>query len=82
MTISHTKSTQQRFTAGPDTTSTPRKKTRGFFRETEDDIMDKSRTTNSNNTQNRTTPTQTIPKTITENEKTQQTVKFRYNLER
>jgi hypothetical protein len=33
--------------------------------------MDKAHTTNSNNTQNETTPTQPIPKTITENGKTQ-----------
>jgi hypothetical protein len=33
--------------------------------------MDNPHTPNSNNTQNKTTPTQPIPKTITENEKTQ-----------
>jgi hypothetical protein len=37
----------------------------------EDDIMDNPHTTNSNNTHNETTPTQPIPKTITENEKIQ-----------
>jgi hypothetical protein len=73
MTMSHTKSPQLRVKAGLDTTPTPHKKIQGFFRETEYDIMDKPRTTNSNNTQNETTLTQTIPKTITENEKPQTT---------
>jgi hypothetical protein len=71
MTTSNTKSPQLRVKAGPDTTPTPLKKIQGFLRETEDDIMDEPRTTNSNNTQNKTTPTQTIPKTITENDRTQ-----------
>jgi hypothetical protein len=69
MTTSHNNSPQLRVTVGPDTTPTTRKKIRGFFRETEDDIMEEPRTTNSNNTQNETTPTQPIPKTIMENEK-------------
>jgi hypothetical protein len=71
MTTSHTKSPQLRVTAGPDTTPTPHKANRGSFKETEDDIMDEPHTPNSNNTQNETTPTQPIPKTITEDEKTQ-----------
>jgi hypothetical protein len=71
MTTSHTNSPQLRVTAGPDTTPTPHKAIQGFFRETEDDIIDDPHTTNSNNTQNKTTPTQQIPKTITENEKSQ-----------
>jgi hypothetical protein len=60
-----------RVTAGTDTTTTPHKKIRGFFRETEDDIMDDPPTTNSNNTQNETTLTQPIPKTIGNNGKNQ-----------
>jgi hypothetical protein len=71
MTTSHTTSPQLRVTAGPDTTPTPHKAIRGFFRKMEDDIMDNPHTTNSNNTHNETTPTQPIPKTITENEKIQ-----------
>jgi hypothetical protein len=71
MTTSQTTSPQLHGTAGPDTTPTPHKVIRGFFRETEDNIMDDPHTTNSNNTQNETTPTQPIPKTITENEKSQ-----------
>jgi hypothetical protein len=71
MTTSHTTSPQLRGTVGTDTTPTPHKAIRGFFRETEDDIMDDPPTTNSNNTQNKTTPTQHIPKTIAENGKSQ-----------
>jgi hypothetical protein len=82
MTTSHTKSPQLRVIAGPDTTPTPHKAIQGFFRETEDAIMDNPHTTNSNNTQNKTTPTQPIPKTITENEKAKPTITFRYKLER
>jgi hypothetical protein len=71
MTTSHTTSPPLRVTAGTDTTTTPHKTIRGFFRETEDDIMDDPPTTNSKNTQNEPTPTQPIPKTIVENEKNQ-----------
>jgi hypothetical protein len=71
MTPSHTTSPLLRVTAGTDTTTTPHKTIRGFFRETEDDIMDDPPTTNSNNTQNETTPTQPIPKTIGKNGKKQ-----------
>jgi hypothetical protein len=71
MTTSHTTSPPLRVTAGTDTTTTPHKTIRGFFRETEDDIMDDPPTANSNNTQNETTPTQPIPKTIAENGKSQ-----------
>jgi hypothetical protein len=71
MTTSHTKSPQLRVALGPDTTPTPHKAIRDFFREMEDDIMDDPHATNSNNTQNETTLTQPIPKTITENEITQ-----------
>jgi hypothetical protein len=62
MTTPHTTSPQLRITAGTDTTPTPHKAIRGFFRETEDDIMDDPPTTNSN---------KPIPKTIAENGKSQ-----------
>jgi hypothetical protein len=51
MTKSHTTSPKLRVTTGTDTTTTPHKTIRSFFRETEDDIMDDPPTTNSNNTQ-------------------------------
>jgi hypothetical protein len=71
MTTSHTTSPPLRVIAGTDTITTPHKTIRGFFGETEDDIMDDPDTTNSNNTQNETTPTQPIPKTIGKNGKNQ-----------
>jgi hypothetical protein len=60
-----------RVTAGTAATPTPHKTIRSFFRETEDDIMDDSPTTNSNNTQNETTPTHPIPQTSGNNKKNQ-----------
>jgi hypothetical protein len=60
-----------RGTAGTAATPTPHKTIRSFFRETEDDIMDDPPTTNSNNTQNETTPTQPLPQTSENNEKNQ-----------
>jgi hypothetical protein len=82
MTTSHTTSPLLRVTADTDTTTTPHKTIRGFFRETEDDIIDDSPTTNSNSTHNETTPTQPIPKNIGKMEKTKPTFTGRYRRER